>query len=125
MKKVVFWSVIILMGIILMTVQIAFAKNSFLNNMAFKLTPSGGLPLGSSTESFKFGGGAGLEARYFFPKKPGIFLSGAIGYGLFPIKASDSISVINFGAGGVVYSSLLVQSYTWRVFQTRAVITVP
>jgi len=101
MKKVT----IDILLILLIMFPVGMMNGGIIKNMCVKLTPSGGIPLGSSADSFKFGKGAVLEGRYLLIKMPGFFINGNLEYNLFPIKASNSVSVINFEAvGGIIYS---------------------
>jgi tetratricopeptide (TPR) repeat protein len=80
----------------------AFAQSFQPSGWALNLTPEGLLPVGQSSDLFKFGLGVGLSGEYRFAKRPLFFVSGNLGYSRPPVEAETSLNLVSFGAGGGV-----------------------
>ena len=80
--------------------SMSFAQSFQPSGWALNLTPEGLIPVGQSSDLFKFGLGADLSGEYRFAKQPLFFVSGNLGYSRPPVEAETSLNLISFGAGG-------------------------
>ncbi len=116
MKKL-FLIMLIIMLTFLVTDLFGNDMNNSISDFSVGIIPGGSLPVGGSSGSFSFGGGGEVTARYFIPGLFGSFVGINVGYNYMAIKASDSVSVIPFGATvGMIYVPIPGVGLTLDVF---------
>ena len=84
----------------------AYGEKNKLSALSFNLSPAALIPLGESSDLYKVGFGVGLAGEYQLKSSKLFFLSGNFGYGLAPLQADQSLSLLSLGAGGGVKRGL-------------------